>query len=141
MQEIKKDGILYAILIESKNLENGVKWYTGPDDTIQVCTRKYKGVRNKKLKCHFHEKIVREVLQTQECLVLIDGKLSVRFYDLKQNLFKEIDMKNHDVLIIFCGGHGFDLHSDRCVLYEVKAAKYVKDIVEIKPDIDKTLIS
>ncbi len=135
MQEIRKDGILYAILIENKNLENGVKWYTGAEDTIQVCTRKHKGAKNKVIKSHFHEKAVREVIQTQECMVLIEGKITVSIYDFKCRKIKELDLVAGDIIIYLIGGHGETIRTDRCVIYEVKAAQFIKDIVEIKEGI------
>lgn len=131
MQEIKKDGILYAIAIEFKNLENGVKWYTSDEDTLQVCTRKYKGAKGKALKNHWHEKVSREVVQTQECMILIEGRMSARIYDMKQVLFKTIDMRPGDAMVFLCGGHGYSIHSDRCIAFELKAAKFVRDLVEI----------
>ena len=129
MQEIKKDGIIYAIFIETKNLENGVKWYTGPEETLQVCTRKYRGAKVKHLQHHYHEKIVREIIETQECYILIEGRLSAKLYDNKKRMFRELDMREGDILILLRGGHGFTIHSDRCTIYEIKAAKFVKDIV------------
>ena len=132
MQEIRKDGVLYAIYIETRNLENGVKWYTGTEDTIQVCTRKYRGHKNKVLKNHYHEKAVRDVLQTQECIVIIEGRLTVRIYDNKQRLLKEIDLSAGDVIILLQGGHGFTVRTDKCIIYEVKAAKFIQDLTEIR---------
>ena len=133
MQEVKKDGILYAIHFSLDNMPNGFNWHGTKDDTMQLATRKYKGEIGKKLRNHWHEKIVREVNKTQECMILIEGKMKARVYDKNNILLKEMDMRPGDCVIFYTGGHGYTVCSDRFMAYEVKAGKYVDDMKEILP--------
>jgi len=131
MQEIRRNGILYSVIIELSNLEKGVTWYGDKESSLQVGSRKYRGTKGKALKSHIHEPCVREVRRTQEAVILVEGKLTALIYDEKGALLQEYNMREGDCVIFYCGGHGFKVFSDRCVAYEIKSGSYVNDVKEI----------
>lgn len=132
MQEVKRNGILYAVIIELSNLEKGVKWYGTREDHIQVGSRKYRGGKGKILQAHIHEPAVREIRRTQEAVILVEGKLTATIYDEQGKRLQEYNMREGDSIVFYAGGHGFKIYSDRCTVYEIKSGSYINDVKEIE---------
>ncbi|HSW61451.1 MAG TPA: hypothetical protein VLJ60_11665, partial [bacterium] len=65
----------------------------------------------------------REVVYTQEVLVMRKGKLRVDFYDNERNYLESRILEAGDVILLASGGHGFEVIED-VEMIEVKQGPY-----------------
>jgi hypothetical protein len=75
---------------------------------------------------HVHNPVPREVLFTQEVLLIRKGKLRVDFYDTEQHYCESRILHAGDVILLIQGGHGFEVLED-VEMIEVKQGPYVGD--------------
>lgn len=75
---------------------------------------------------HCHNPVSREVLYTQEVLVIKKGVLRVDFYDDSQKYLECRVLKAGDVILLAEGGHGFEV-LEELEMIEVKQGPYCGD--------------
>ena len=141
MSEIKKDGVLYAVVLKKELIPHGNKWYGEPTDTLQLLSRKMTTPRkiSKKmmetgyayLKPHSHKKIMRSVEETQECFIVIVGSVIAMVYDDENKKIEDIKLGAGDCVVFYRGGHGYKVISNNLIAYEIKAGKFVDDKIMI----------
>ena len=85
--EIISDKKKIISIIIRKNYKNkGIKFFTPNCFSQQVAQMTHE--KGKLIKCHYHKKIVRKTLNTQEVLIIKKGKLKVfLFSEKKKNIF------------------------------------------------------
>jgi mannose-6-phosphate isomerase-like protein (cupin superfamily) len=72
---------------------------------------------------HYHNAVQRNVVFTQEVLVIKKGKLKVDFYDDDLKLSETRILETGDVILLSAGGHGFEVLED-LEMIEVKQGPY-----------------
>ena len=75
---------------------------------------------------HCHNPVSREVLYTQEVLVIKKGVLRVDFYDDNRKYLECRTLRAGDVILLTDGGHGFEV-MEEVEMIEVKQGPYTGD--------------
>jgi len=90
--------------------------------------------KGQKFKHHKHNRIERKTNTTQESWVFLNGSVKCYFYDLDDTLILDTILQHGDCVIVFRGGHGFDVIDEGVIVYEFKNGPY------FGVEIDKTYI-
>ena len=118
-----------AIIIRKEFKKPGVHFFTPNDYSQQLAYMAHPS--GKKILPHIHKKNKREVLYTQETLIIKEGKLRVSFYSEDQKfLFNKI-LNAGDIILLIKGGHGFEVLED-IEMIEIKQGPYAGDNDKIK---------
>ncbi len=88
----------------------------------------------KSFQAHQHLPLNRKTNTTQECWIVIEGKLRVDYYDEVGQLLDSYELLAGDCTITFKGGHNYHILESDTLVYEVKNGPY------LGRDRDKTLI-
>ena len=72
---------------------------------------------------HTHIINRREILYTQEVLLIKKGKVKVNFYDKEKKFTGAETVSGGDVILLCAGGHGFEILEDT-VMIEIKQGPY-----------------
>jgi mannose-6-phosphate isomerase-like protein (cupin superfamily) len=115
---------LFAIIIPSDFSEPGVNFCTPHNLSQQLAFIKH--APGKLIDPHIHNPVPREVLYTQEVLLIKRGKLRVDFYDDDRNLVTSRELGAGDVILLAEGGHGFEV-LEALEMIEVKQGPYAGD--------------
>ena len=128
IEYIKHDGQILAIVISHKFSEKGIHFFTPDEFSQQLAYMNHPA--GKIIEPHYHNPVERNVVYTQEVLVIKKGKLKVDFYDDKQLYISSKVLEGGDIILLASGGHGFEVLED-IEMVEVKQGPY-------KGDADKT---
>jgi hypothetical protein len=82
--------------------------------------------RGQQIAPHVHNPNPREVVYTQEVLIIREGRLRVDFYDAERRYLESRELEPWDVVMLIRGGHGFEVLED-LELLEVKQGPYLGD--------------
>jgi hypothetical protein len=120
---IHKNKIL-AIILRAKYKYKGIKFFTPNNFSQQL------GYMNRpkgyEILPHLHNKVKRNVEYTNETLLIKSGKVRVDFYDGNKNYLKSAILKKGDVVLLVCGGHGFEM-LEKSEMIEIKQGPYLDD--------------
>ena len=122
-EEIKRDGVLIAIVIPSNFSGEGTHFFTPPDFSQQLAFIHHS--TGDKIQEHTHKPNKRIVTLTQEVLFVKKGKVKVKLFDKKNTFIGERILTAGDVILLVSGGHGFEFLEDT-QLIEVKQGPYSK---------------
>lgn len=73
---------------------------------------------------HKHLPQTRTTTATQECLIVMQGEIDARLYDLDDVLVDTFTIGAGDCLILLGGGHAFTVLADDTQFYELKNGPY-----------------
>ena len=116
----------YAMIIRKNEQfkKNGVNFFTKTSDLIQVGFINHK--KKHFINSHVHIKNRRIINYCTEVLIIKKGKLKVNFYNKKGvSINKQKILFADDIIILFKGGHGFDV-LENCKIIEIKQGPYNK---------------
>ncbi len=119
---IGKDNIIIAKIIFSGDRPENLHFYSEDKDLLQVASWRYSA--QKHLKAHGHKICDRPVNRTSEFIYIEKGKLKVSLYDEDNTLLQEKQLQKGDMMIIFAGGHAYDILEDDTLVIEVKNGPY-----------------
>lgn len=80
---------------------------------------------NHKFRGHKHLTLPRETNITQECWVVVKGKVKTFHYDEDDNLLEENILEVGDATITFRGGHNYQALEEGALVYEIKTGPYM----------------
>jgi mannose-6-phosphate isomerase-like protein (cupin superfamily) len=112
---------LLAIVIADGFSEQGVHFVTPHILSQQLAFIRHPA--GKVIDPHIHNPVPREVLYTQEVLLIKKGRLKVDFYDDSRNFLESRILKAGDVILLTEGGHGFEV-MEEIEMIEVKQGPY-----------------
>jgi mannose-6-phosphate isomerase-like protein (cupin superfamily) len=118
-----KDQIL-AIVVSHRFNEKGIHFFTPDEFSQQLAYMNHP--KGKSIEPHYHNPIKRDVVYTQEVLIIKKGKLKVDFYDNNQIYLKSKVIEGGDIILLASGGHGFEMLED-VEMIEVKQGPYAGD--------------
>ncbi|MCB0309329.1 MAG: hypothetical protein KDD48_08155 [Bdellovibrionales bacterium] len=124
VEEIKSENALLAIIVSHKFREHGVHFFSPDNLSQQIAYMRHPS--GKVIQPHIHKPVERSVQYTQETLLIKKGKLRVDFYDDKKKYLKSRILSEGDVILLICGGHGFEA-LDELEMIEVKQGPYAGD--------------
>lgn len=125
------DGdIRLATVVKTPKFLDRVNFVTSQDDFMQFAIMNRP--TEEKIVAHRHLSRERKVSQTQEVLIILEGRLRVDFYDTTDTYLVSDALSAGNAVILHAGGHGFEVLED-CKLYEVKQGPF-------SPSVDKVPI-
>lgn len=122
VQRIEHNGKLLAVIVSKDFQERGITFFT-PDELSQQLAYMHHPA-GKKIEAHIHTPATREVLLTQETLIIKRGKLRVDFFDERQGYLESRILRAGDVILLVQGGHGFEV-LEELEMFEVKQGPYL----------------
>lgn len=122
IKRISANGELIAIIIFSDFHSEGITFFT-PDELSQQLAYMNRKAGHK-ISPHVHNEVKREVVYTQEVLMIRSGKVRVDLYDGDRKYLESVVLNTGDVLLLASGGHGFEMLEDTEMI-EVKQGPYV----------------
>ena len=123
IEEIIQDGtLMIAKIIKSGDWPENLQFYSKDEDFLQVATWNYD--TGKHLKAHGHKICERVSNRTNEVLFVKNGKIKSYFYNEEDQLIDEKEIMSGDIVIIYAGGHAYDILEDKTQVLEIKNGPY-----------------
>lgn len=124
IEEIFDDNNQIALIIRNNySIEkNSIKFFTPNSFSQQIGLMSRP--KDYKINPHIHKRVKREVLYTNEVLLIKKGIVKVDFYDDNQIFLESRKVYKGDILLLIRGGHGFTI-IEEAEIYEVKQGPYV----------------
>lgn len=120
--EIRDSQNLYAIVVRSDQVQEGLRFYTPDSSFVQLGTWKYQ--KGKILSPHAHRICPRASNITQEFVFVKQGMMRMDIYDTADKLFKSVTLNQGDFALIYQGGHGYEILENGTEVVEVKNGPY-----------------
>ena len=121
VEEVKKKEKLLAMIIRSNYQCEGVDFITPNEYSQQVAYMHHP--TGKVIEAHVHNLVNRNVVFTQEVLIIKKGILRVDFYDEYEDYLESRDLYAGDIILLVSGGHGFKV-IEEVEIVEVKQGPY-----------------
>jgi mannose-6-phosphate isomerase-like protein (cupin superfamily) len=122
LEQITHHGQLLALILSHRFQAEGIHFFTPNELSQQLAYMKYPV--GKVIPAHVHNPVPRDVLFTQEVLLIKRGKLRVDFYSDHQQYLESRLLEAGDVILLITGGHGFEV-IEALEMIEVKQGPYV----------------
>lgn len=113
-----------ALIIRADYDEPGVNFFTPGNFSQQVAFISHP--RGKKIAPHLHNPVSRQVLYTQEVLLIRRGRVQVNLYTSEKKFIGSRTLEPGDVILLCGGGHSLEMLED-AALIEVKQGPYAGD--------------
>jgi hypothetical protein len=123
--KIENNGIVFAIVLKHSFSQDGIKFLTNDDETIQLGYMKRP--KNYVIDPHRHIKTKREIYDTNEVLFVKSGLVRVNFFNDDNSFINEVIIEKGDTILLCNGAHGFDF-IEESELIEVKQGPYVGEL-------------
>jgi mannose-6-phosphate isomerase-like protein (cupin superfamily) len=124
MEVVKHLDQTIAIIIRADFHAEGIEFFTPNTFSQQL------GYMNRptgyKIDPHVHNPVEREVVWTQEVLLVKSGRVRVDFYTDGRHYLESRVIKTGDVILLAAGGHGFEM-LEPSEMIEVKQGPYFGD--------------
>lgn len=128
IERIECAGDLLALIVRSNFREPGVHFFTPGHLSQQLGYMRHPA--GHVIAAHVHNPVARDVLHTQEVLVLRRGRLRADFYTRAGAYLESRVLEAGDVILLASGGHGFEA-LDEVEMIEVKQGPYTGDADKI----------
>lgn len=119
------DGVQVALIVRANFQPEKTQFLTSDQDVLQLGYIVYDA--GKSITPHIHKSSERNIRGTPEVLYVRKGRMRTIFYNHEKNRKGEVIMSQGDVIILFEGGHGFEMLEDT-VLMEIKQGPYLGDM-------------
>jgi mannose-6-phosphate isomerase-like protein (cupin superfamily) len=120
-----KDRQICAIVIRTDFEEqSGIRFFTPPEFSQQLAYMKRE--KGEIIEPHIHNEVNREVVRTQEVLIIRSGKVQVDLYTNEHEYWGSFTLGAGDVILLAFGGHGFTM-LEPTEMIEIKQGPYLGD--------------
>jgi len=126
----KKKNKILGVIHRYKKISNKRKNISPINEYLQISSQKLK--KGDYINPHIHLKNKRTTLRTQEVWLVLEGKLSVKIFDIDKKNIKNLILNKGDLYVLFCGGHSFKVLSNDTEFYEIKNGPYKKSVKDIE---------
>jgi mannose-6-phosphate isomerase-like protein (cupin superfamily) len=126
---ITKKNKTLAIIIRDDYTCDGIDFVTPGELSQQVAYMHHP--EGKVIDSHVHNLVHRDVIMTQEVLVIKKGKLRVDFYDEYEEYLESRILGAGDVILLVSGGHGFKV-LEELEMIEIKQGPYAGDADKVR---------
>lgn len=114
-----------ALIIRADFHAEGIEFFTPNEYSQQLAyMNRPEGYQ---IAAHIHNPVPRDVMHTQEVLVVRSGRVRVDFYDDAENFVEERELRPGDVILLASGGHGLTM-LEPTEMIEVKQGPYAGDL-------------
>jgi hypothetical protein len=124
VEQIRSGEAVLAIIVRASFRLPGVHFFTPGTYSQQLAYMRHPA--GKVIDPHLHNTVRREILTTNEVLVLRHGRLRVDFYDESRTYIDSRVLEAGDVILLVTGGHGFEV-LEEVEMLEVKQGPYAGD--------------
>lgn len=118
-----EQGRLLHVVFRKEDFSQGRNDISHPDEFLQVSALTVS--KGKQVTPHKHKKHDKTASITQESLIVIDGAIEAKYYDLDNNQLFSTKLKSGDITVTFHGGHSFSFIEDNTKVYELKNGPYL----------------
>jgi mannose-6-phosphate isomerase-like protein (cupin superfamily) len=119
-----KERQICAIIIRSDFERGGIQFFTPPEFSQQLAYMKHE--KGEIIEPHVHNEVNREIVRTQEVLVIKSGKVQVDLYTGKNEYWSSFTLGAGDLILLASGGHGFTM-LEPTEMIEIKQGPYLGD--------------
>jgi len=113
-----------ALIIRADYDEPGIQFFTPNSFSQQVACMKHR--KGHKIAAHVHNMITRQVLYTQEVLIVRRGKVKVKLYSSNKEFIGDRTLHTGDLILLCGGGHSFEMLEETSMI-EVKQGPFAGD--------------
>jgi len=113
-----------ALIIKAEFDEPGLHFFTPGSFSQQLAVMKHP--KGHKLAPHVHNLVNRQVLYTQEVLLIRRGCVRVNLYSSEKEFITSRDLEAGDLILLCGGGHSFEMLEETTMI-EVKQGPYAGD--------------
>ena len=121
IEEVMKKNRLLAMIIRRDYVCEGIDFITPNEYSQQVAYMHHPA--GKVIDAHIHNLVHRNVVLTQEVLIIKKGVLRVDFYDEYEDYLESRNLYKGDIILLVSGGHGFKV-LEEVEMIEVKQGPY-----------------
>lgn len=121
LERVEYGSTLLAIIIRNSYSRPGIQFFTPDDFSQQLAYMNHPSGRI--IPPHVHNRVQREVVLTQEVLLLKRGRLRVDFYSDARSYLESRILEAGDIILLASGGHGFEA-LEEIEMVEVKQGPY-----------------
>ena len=118
-----KSGQQLGLVIRAGYAVTGVEFFT--PDTFGQQLALMRRPSGHEIEPHVHLPVPRELVGTQEVIVMREGRMRVDFYDVDKSYVASTVLEAGDIALMNVGGHGFEVLED-CLFIEVKQGPFVE---------------
>lgn len=122
IEYIDSNGEILALIIRQDYHEQGIHFLTDEHYSQQLAYMHHP--KGKKIDAHVHNLESRNVIYTQEVLVIRKGKMRVDFYKNNHDYIESSVLNEGDIILLASGGHGFEV-LEELEMVEVKQGPYL----------------
>jgi mannose-6-phosphate isomerase-like protein (cupin superfamily) len=122
IKTIRARDQLVVIIIYSDYRADDIQFFTPDNFSQQLAYMNRKAGYT--ITPHVHNEVKREVVNTQEVLLIRKGKVRVDLYGDDRKYIESVILSTGDVILFASGGHGFEMLEDTEII-EVKQGPYV----------------
>lgn len=120
--EVIADGLEpIALIIRADYDEPGIRFFTPANFSQQIAFMSHPS--GHRIAPHVHNLTPRQVLYTQEVLIIRKGKIKVSLYNSDRELISAKVLKSGDLILLCGGGHSFEMMEDTSMI-EIKQGPY-----------------
>ena len=124
IQKVEHENRVLAIIIRNDYHEEGIHFLTEEDYSQQLAYMHHPA--GKCIDAHVHNFENRNVVYTQEVLIIRKGVLRVDFYQEDHKYIESYILREGDIILLASGGHGFQV-LEEVEMVEVKQGPYLGD--------------
>jgi len=125
IERIIHDEVELSLILRKNFMSDGIKFFTPESYSQQL------GYMNRPkgyvIEPHVHNLVSREVLFTNEVLIIRSGKVKVDFYDDNQTFLCSRVLYEGDIILLIRGGHGFEMLEESEIV-EIKQGPYTGEL-------------
>ena len=121
LERIYCDDELICLILKSSYKKDCVHFFTPDNFSQQVGYLSHK--KGNIVKPHKHKLHKREVLYTQEVLLIKQGQAKISLYDNERKFLCSRVLEEGDLILLCAGGHGLEMLKDS-VMIEIKQGPY-----------------
>jgi mannose-6-phosphate isomerase-like protein (cupin superfamily) len=110
-----------ALIIRAGYDEPGIRFFTPPTFSQQVACMQHPS--GHKIAPHVHNFLFRQVMYTQEVLIIRRGRVKVDLYSADQDFVTSRILESGDLILLCGGGHSFEMMEETSMI-EVKQGPY-----------------
>ncbi len=131
MKKILYNEEIISIVVDLKEVKEGLDFFSSDEDFIQVGTWNYE--KGKTLPLHYHNKFERTSYRTSESVYVVKGKVECNLFTENGEFIEKVVLEEGQLIIQLSQAHEYIILEDSVVL-EVKNGPY------FGPDKDRTRI-
>ena len=110
-----------ALIIRAGHDEEGIHFFTPANFSQQVALMRHPA--GHKIEAHVHNLLIRQVLYTQEVLVIRKGSIRVNLYSSARTYIGSRVLQTGDLILLCGGGHSIEMLEETSMI-EIKQGPY-----------------